>query len=431
MISITKDANKKPLVSVCIITYEHGAYIEECIKGALMQRTSFDVEICIGEDGSSDGTREICRQYAVQFPEKVRLFLRDRTDVTYFYGKPSGRNNFLKTLQECRGQYIALCEGDDRWTDPQKLQKQVDFFISHPEYVACYHGFKVVWEGKELKEQSFSSPDMIRDLTMHDILKKNPAYRRINPEVRQTIVGHTCTAMYRQEIVTEYLSHPMTKTVIGGDMLLEALSCMRGKIHVLPDVMSLYIAHNRGINSVYTAENRRSGGAIFVEIYELLQKLLPHEYYYEIEHVKAGVQLFYDMQEQHEKMRNAAALEKQQLMFAHATSLWKVFSKFYSKICLWGSGSHTIKLIESVRKENLRMPACVVDNAAKENQILGVSVVSVDSPIVTTCEAIILSSMVYQEEMRRDISQRFFLKLPIIDLYEGMATRNEAYDVIS
>ena len=111
-----------------------------------MQKTDFPFEICLGEDESNDGTREICQEYAGKYPEIIRLFLRNRKDVIYFNGHAVGHYNVMETLKQCNGKYIAICAGDDYWTDPYKLQKQVDFLEANPEYVLAGHKVQVVDE---------------------------------------------------------------------------------------------------------------------------------------------------------------------------------------------------------------------------------------------------------------------------------------------
>ncbi len=130
------------MVSVCVQTYQHEAYIGECIEGILKQKTDFPIEIIIGEDASSDGTREVCQSYAAQHPDLIRLFLRKREDVIHIAGRPTGRYNFMENLKAAKGKYIAICEGDDFWTDPEKLQKQVDYMESNPQCSYCYHHWR-------------------------------------------------------------------------------------------------------------------------------------------------------------------------------------------------------------------------------------------------------------------------------------------------
>lgn len=128
-----------PLISVCLTTYMHKDYIGQCIESVLAQECNFPYEILIGDDGSTDGTFEICEQYVAKYPGKFRLFQRSRKDVIYINGNATGRFNFTETLKEARGKYIALCDGDDYWTDHHKLQKQFDLLEAHPECVVCHH----------------------------------------------------------------------------------------------------------------------------------------------------------------------------------------------------------------------------------------------------------------------------------------------------
>jgi len=130
------------LVSVCIQTYQHALYIRECLDSVLSQKVDFAWEIIIGEDESTDGTREICLEYAKKYPDLIRLFLRSRRDVICVSGKPTGRYNMIENIKAARGKYIALLEGDDFWIDSFKLQKQVDFLEENPDCIACHHWHK-------------------------------------------------------------------------------------------------------------------------------------------------------------------------------------------------------------------------------------------------------------------------------------------------
>lgn len=121
----------QPLLSICMNTFNHEAYITQAIEGVLMQQTDFSYRLVIGEDLSSDNTRAICEQYAAQYPDRILLLPSDRK-----YGQ---NHNMARTIKCCTGKYIAMCEGDDYWIDPLKLQKQVDFLEMHPQYVLCFH----------------------------------------------------------------------------------------------------------------------------------------------------------------------------------------------------------------------------------------------------------------------------------------------------
>lgn len=121
----------EPLVSVKMITYNHGPYIAQAIEGVLQQKTNFRFELVIGEDCSTDRTREIVFKCEKKYPDVIRVITSD-TNV-------GAKKNSYRTDKACRGRYIAFCEGDDYWTDPYKLQKQVDFLENHQDY-GMVHG---------------------------------------------------------------------------------------------------------------------------------------------------------------------------------------------------------------------------------------------------------------------------------------------------
>lgn len=112
-----------------------------------MQKTDFPFEILLGEDASTDGTREICIEYANKYPDRIRLFLPDRRNNIAVLGKATGRFNILYNVFSARGRYIALCEGDDYWTDPLKLQKQFLFIRNDKSIAMCAHDVEIVYEG--------------------------------------------------------------------------------------------------------------------------------------------------------------------------------------------------------------------------------------------------------------------------------------------
>jgi glycosyltransferase involved in cell wall biosynthesis len=151
-----KEVNKiDPLVSVFITTYQHAPFIRDCLEGALMQKTTFPVEILIGEDESTDGTREICIEYAEKYPDKIRLFLRDRKTSQLYddAGNRVCRFNGKWLRKEVRGKYLAACEGDDYWNDPLKLEKQITLMEKNPDCHISFHPVFVDWGGnsKSLK----------------------------------------------------------------------------------------------------------------------------------------------------------------------------------------------------------------------------------------------------------------------------------------
>ena len=114
-------------LSVGILTYNQEKYIRQCLDSVLMQKVDFDYEIVVGDDASTDGTQDILRDYAKHYPGKFVLLLGEKNEGISM--------NYKKVLTACKGEYVALCEGDDYWTDMTKLQKQVDFLENHPDYL--------------------------------------------------------------------------------------------------------------------------------------------------------------------------------------------------------------------------------------------------------------------------------------------------------
>jgi glycosyltransferase involved in cell wall biosynthesis len=124
-----------PLVSIVTVTYNHESYISKTIEGVLAQQVNFLLEFIIAEDCSTDGTLTVCRHYAELHPGLIRLITSD-TNV-------GAVANERRAMLAAKGKYVALCEGDDYWSDPLKLQKQVDFLEAHPDYSVCFHRYKI------------------------------------------------------------------------------------------------------------------------------------------------------------------------------------------------------------------------------------------------------------------------------------------------
>lgn len=132
-----------PKVSICLITYNHAPFIKQCIEGVLNQDATFDYELIIGEDQSSDGTREVCQEYADRFPDKIRLFLNSRSNNLQVGGVPTGNINFFYTVKQARGDYIAFLEGDDYWIDMSKLRIQYEFLHVNPNFSFAHSNSRI------------------------------------------------------------------------------------------------------------------------------------------------------------------------------------------------------------------------------------------------------------------------------------------------
>ena len=155
----------KPLVTIRCITYNHEPYIRQCLDGFIMQKTNFRFEAIVHDDASTDGTADIIREYAEKYPEIIKPILQNENQ----YSKRDG--SIRRILNEnTHGKYVALCEGDDYWIDPLKLQKQVDFMEKHEDYSMCFHNAYEIFEHKNVEKKLFSKIEDI-DYTVVDIYK--------------------------------------------------------------------------------------------------------------------------------------------------------------------------------------------------------------------------------------------------------------------
>jgi glycosyltransferase involved in cell wall biosynthesis len=228
--------SQTPLVSVSVTTYQHEDYIAQTLDSIISQTTDFPFEILLGEDCSNDDTRNICLDYARKYPQLIRLILHDRTEVIEINGRPTGRYNWLTNLQSARGTYLALCEGDDYWNDPSKLQKQVDFLANHQDYSLSYHDCCTVDPaGKTIQETLLGNRG--RDLSQTDLIRG----RRVP----------TLTAMFRRQDVLDL--PPVFLGVLNADTFIFAHLGQKGAGKFQSEIQpAAYRIHSGGIWSSAT-----------------------------------------------------------------------------------------------------------------------------------------------------------------------------------
>ncbi len=203
-----------------------------------MQQTDFPFEICIGEDDSDDGTREVCREYAEKHPDIIILHLRDRNNPMRKQFVAPFMFNMLGTLAACRGKYIALLEGDDYWTDTQKLQKQVDVMELDPECMLCFHSAKELRIG----ESRVIEPSPLRSVyTPYDFFRMN--------------IAITCTVMYRNLFKGEFPSWIFEAPL--GDWSQHLCHLQSGHARFIDEPMACYRIHAGGVWSSSDGPKKR------------------------------------------------------------------------------------------------------------------------------------------------------------------------------
>lgn len=209
---------EKPLVSICCITYNHEHYIKDALEGFVMQKTTFPFEIVISDDCSKDGTRAMIAEYKTKYPHLIRDISPDKN--------MGATPNFLYVQQSAEGKYIALCEGDDYWTDEHKLQRQVDYMESHPD-CTCYAHNSICLNTQTSEIRLFNKKLLkTQDYTLETFITKD----WFTP---------TQSLLYRKEALTKIDEMPR---FMHGDYSVSLNILLNGKsyLHYDNTIMSVY-----------------------------------------------------------------------------------------------------------------------------------------------------------------------------------------------
>lgn len=216
------------MVSIKCLAYNHGKFIRETLEGFVMQKTNFRFEAIVHDDASTDNTAKIIREYAEKYPDIIKPIYENENQY-------SKKDDSLTRIMHnaCKGKYIAICEGDDYWTDPYKLQKQVDFLESHPEYVICFHRYQKFYQNTcflgSVYPENFIN-DFSFDLNYY-------IYRE--DWVTQPL---TCIYLASAFDLNYYLKFKNRKDLIFFYVLLK-----KGKGMLLSDCMGVYRIHQEGV----------------------------------------------------------------------------------------------------------------------------------------------------------------------------------------
>jgi GT2 family glycosyltransferase len=269
-------------LSVLMTTFNHENYIAQAIESVLIQQTSFPIELLIGEDCSTDSTRSIVEKYALQFPSKVKAV---------FHNKNVGvAENFSQIYSMATGDYIAILEGDDYWTDPLKLQKQVLFLEHNRDFSLCFHNVILYYQDGSKLPHSWFSPgnQQRRRFTIKDFLNGN--------------FIQTCTVVYRKllpEMPRWLYDTPM------GDWPFHILHTEQGDACYLEDIMAVYRINIGGSWGATPLSTRISKS---IKAAEMIDKALDNKYHYQLTRTMCG---WYNdlIKEYISKKENETALE--------------------------------------------------------------------------------------------------------------------------
>lgn len=232
-------ATDTPVVSILCITYNQAGFIRETLDSLLGQVADFPYEVLVGDDRSGDGTAQIVADYAARHPNLVAVLRSENLGPN---------KNFADLVERCRGAFVAICEGDDYWTDTAKLQRQVDFLRARPEFTLCFHPVRVVYEDmpgvEELYPKHSSPQPALADLVAHNFIQTNSVLYRWR---------------YRGEEAFR-----LDEGIAPGDWYVHLMHAEVGRIGFLPQVMAVYRKHAGGMWATYETElarHKKLGGA--------------------------------------------------------------------------------------------------------------------------------------------------------------------------
>jgi glycosyltransferase involved in cell wall biosynthesis len=296
--------------SVWCITYNHEKFISKALDGMLLQKTSFDFEIVVGDDASKDSTVQIIEKYQERFPGRIRC-IKNAQNIGV-------SANVIQTLNACTGEYIALCEGDDYWTDENKLQKQIDFLEANRGFSMVFHRCEIV--DKDGVYMRSTNEDVGKSIfTTVDVIQQ---------------IGFimTCSIVFRRQAL---MLPVWFSKFFAGDLMIQLHCSLNGSIYFLNESMGCYRKHPAGISDRVNGIKIEKGTKQLCDILDLFD---------------SDTQLaFHEVIVGRKKMLNHSMVED----FAYAilkSNYWKgEYWKLYYRICKYSDFSNPLHVKYIVR----------------------------------------------------------------------------------
>ncbi len=248
-----------PLVDIVMPTYNHGKFVAEAIESVLAQQVNFKYRLIIGDDCSSDDTQAIVRSYAEKYPDRIETILSPE-----HFGIIHKDRVGVQVLNLRKAKYVAMLEGDDYWTDPHKLQKQVAYLDSHPDCAICFHNVEVFYDDGSKQAWLYCPPDQKQISTLEDLIDRN--------------FIATPSVMFRTSGLGEIPDWYCEFTI--GDWLLHILNAQNGSVGYIDEVMAAYRIHSTGL---WSKQSPIESTLEEVKMYKVLARFLPQQYQDQIE----------------------------------------------------------------------------------------------------------------------------------------------------
>lgn len=232
-----------PKLSICLITYNHEKFLAQCLDGIIAQQCNFPIEIVIGEDKSTDSTPAIIEAYQNKYPELIRLITSEQNVGMV--------QNWRRTINAAKGEYIAIIEGDDFWTSPLKLQKQVAFLDAHPDFALSFHDVDVIFGPGVPEVDSLTRFKGEHTFTIEDIISRN-------------WFVPTCSMVIRKSMLADFPE--WTKPLKAIDVVVQLMATANGKAGYFEDKMATYRIHASGQSQVQWLGKENTIEFTFIEI---------------------------------------------------------------------------------------------------------------------------------------------------------------------
>lgn len=259
-----KNQSEPIMVSVQVLVFNHEPYLRDCLNGIVKQRTNFRFEAIVHDDCSTDHSADIIREYAAKYPDIIKPIYEKENQ----YHKKGGLWNAVSP--HLKGKYIAFCEGDDYWTNPNKLQIQAEFMEAHPEFSMCFHAVNI--EENKVITHNDSKTNFECNFSTESIIAGGGPFCA------------TCSLFIRSDIYNIYPKFRMMANV--GDYPLQVLCASKGKIHYFPYLMGVYRYNSIG------SWNERNKKIPYKQIYNDFQWLKEFDKYSKYKYHKAVYKLF-------------------------------------------------------------------------------------------------------------------------------------------
>ena len=232
---------KEIMVTIRCITFNHARFIRQCLDSFLMQKTNFLYEILIHDDASTDGTKEIIEEYASRYPDIIVPLYESENQYSKYGHLMVVRRKMDSMI---RGKYTALCEGDDFWTDENKLQKQVDFLESHPQYSMCFHQTMRHFEDSDRPDELYYPALEERDYTGLEM------YETCRPAEVSVVMR---SDIHKSDVYKKFVEAELS----FGDIPIFLTCAHCGLVHAMTGVMAVYRKHATGLSTIFDVNNKK------------------------------------------------------------------------------------------------------------------------------------------------------------------------------